>query len=336
VEAILGCRPLVDSLAINSENLEGLPLQVVILMSTFNGERYVTAQLQSILAQLPVSGRILIRDDGSTDRTIDAIRALNDDRIEWMVGPNLGFGASFLTLLANAPSEADMVMFADQDDVWLPCKVERAWAHLRPLGIVPGLYGSAKMLVDQGLRQLAPSPAWPRGPSFSNALMENIITGCTAAINQPALVLMKQAGVASGVHFHDWWLYLVVSAFGQVVYDNEPTLLYRQHAGNQIGQGAGRLGRFAQIVRFLARHDWIGIQLAQIGAFRRHYGDFWSTCARDTVLRHFCFNGDFTVPRWRLIFGTSRWRQFGRDEFYLRVLLTLHKVRVWPLPHRRL
>lgn len=309
---------------------------VVVLMSTYQGERYVAEQLHSILAQLPAEGRILIRDDGSRDRTVDVIGTFADPRITLVRGDNIGFGASFLTLLAGAPDDADMVMFSDQDDVWLPEKIQRAWAHLQQLGATPGLYGSAKMLVDQSLRPLLPSPSWPRGPSFTNALMENIVTGCTAAINRPALALMKHAGVAPGVRFHDWWLYLVISAFGQVVYDDEPTLLYRQHAGNQIGQGAGRLDRFLQIVGFLERHDWVGILLAQARALQRHYGSELSREASATVLRHFRLTGVRAAPRWRLVFGATRWRQFGRDELFLRLLLLLHKLRLWPLPHRRL
>src|SRR5687767_4472450 len=211
-------------------------------MSTYNGARFIREQLQSILQQLPPRGQIIVRDDGSRDGTVDEVGAVNDARITLLRGANLGFGRSFLTLLAHAPSDADMVMFSDQDDVWLPNKVERAWRHLRALDGQAGLYGSAQMLVDSALRPLYPTPPWPRGPSLTNALTENIITGCTAALNRPALELLQRAGVPDGVHFHDWWLYLVVSAFGSVVYDNQPALLYRQHGGNVIGHGAGWLG----------------------------------------------------------------------------------------------
>lgn len=310
--------------------------RVVVLLSTYQGERFVAEQLQSILGQLPANGRLLVRDDGSRDRTAELVEQTPDPRITLSRGENVGFGASFLTLLSQTPDDVDMVMFADQDDVWLPGKLERAWQHLRALGDVPALYGGAKLLVDKALRPLGRSPPWPRPPSFRNALSENIITGCTAAINQRALTLMKRAGVADGVQFHDWWLYLVISAFGVVVHDEEPTLLYRQHSSNQIGQGAGLLGRYAGVVQFLWRRDWVGILLAQTGALVRHYGDSLDPGCRHLVLHHFEEFAGQIRPRWRLILGLTRWRQLAMHEIPWRLLLALHRMRLWPPPWRRL
>lgn len=313
-----------------------LPQRVVVLMSTYQGERFVAQQLQSILTQLPAGGHILVRDDGSADRTVDTITALADPRITVVRGSNLGFGASFLTLLSRVPSDAEMVMFSDQDDVWLPGKIERAWRHLAPLGSTPGLYGSAQMLVDAELRPLHATPPWPRGPSLSNALTENIITGCTAAMNRPAVQLLQRAGVPDGVHFHDWWLYLVVSAFGTVVYDMEPGLLYRQHGANVIGHGAGWFGRQWGVLRFLLRNDWVGILQRQVGAFLKHYGDALPPRTLDWILRYFHGADSAAVPRWRLVFTMHRWRQGLVGDVALRGLLVAHKLRLWPVPGRRL
>jgi glycosyltransferase involved in cell wall biosynthesis len=310
---------------------------VVVLMSTYQGERFVAEQLRSILVQLPDGGRILVRDDGSCDGTVAAIEALNDARITLMPGPNLGFSRSFLTLLAAAPPEADMVMFSDQDDVWLPGKIERAWQHLRAIGDGPALYGSTQMLVDAELRPLHPTRPWPRGPSFAGALTENIITGCTAAFNRPALVLLQSAGVPGNVRFHDWWAYLVVSAFGRVVFDDQPSLLYRQHGNNQIGHGAGWLGRHLAVIRFIGRQDWVGILLGQVHALMSHFGDRLDPATRRLVLDHFGVQGDAAVPRWRLIFGFRRWRDHGLAyELMLRLLLAAHRLHIWPPPRRRI
>lgn len=310
--------------------------RVVVLMSTYNGERYLPDQLRSILSQLPAEGRILVRDDGSRDGTVAAIDGIGDARISVICGPNRGFGPSFLTLLAAAPPEADMVMFADQDDVWLPGKIARAWQHLSAFSRTPALYGSAQMLVDAELRILHPTPPWPQRPSLANALFENIITGCTAALNRPAVALLQRAGVPDGVHFHDWWLYLVLSAFGTVLIDNEPTLLYRQHSGNQIGHGAGWAGRHAGIFRFLLRHDWVGILLAQVVAFCRHYGDLLEPDQRQLLLEQFRIDAGKASPRWRLIMSNRRVRQSSGSELALRLLLLLHRVRIWPLPGKRM
>lgn len=309
---------------------------VVVLMSTYQGERFVNEQLQSILSQLPPRGQIIVRDDGSLDRTADVVATLDDDRITLIRGKNLGFGPSFLTLLTLVPPDADMVMFSDQDDVWLQGKIGRAWQHLGKLGDRAGLYGSAQMLVDTQLRPLHPTPPWLRGPSLANALTENIITGCTAAINRPAIELLQRAGVPAGVHFHDWWLYLVVSAFGTVVYDDQPTLLYRQHGGNVIGHGAGLFGRWREILRFLMRNDWVGILLGQMHAFIVHYGNALPLPTRDWILGHFRIEGGQAIARWRLVFGRRRWRQGLVGEIVLRMLLLSYKLRLWPPVGRRL
>lgn len=309
--------------------------RALVLMSTFNGAAYIAGQVRSILAQLPSNGRLWIRDDGSSDDTRRLIEALGDPRVTLQSGMNLGFGPSFLTLLAQVPADVDLVLFSDQDDFWLPGKIERAWARLQSLGETPGLYGSAQMLADQELNALHATPPWPRAPCFAGALVENLITGCTAALNQAAVRLLQRAGVPSGVRFHDWWAFLVVSAFGTVVYDPQPTLLYRQHGGNQIGHGSGWLGRQRQIVRFLLRHDWVGILLAQVGALHQHYGGQLPSAAAALVTRHFVFSSKGIEPTWRLILSPRRWRQHARDELPLRILLAAHKLRLWPLRLRR-
>lgn len=310
--------------------------RVVVLMSTYNGERYVVEQLLSIVQQLPPGGGVIVRDDGSQDGTVACIEAVGDPRITVVQGTNLGFGGSFLTLLMMVPAEADLVMFSDQDDVWLPDKVDRAWRHLQPLGEVPALYGSAQMLVDAALNPLHATALWPRGPSLANALCENIITGCTAALNRPAIDLLQRGGVPDAVRFHDWWMYLVVSAFGVVVFDDQPTLLYRQHSGNQIGHGAGRIGRYLGIVRFLLRNDWVGILLRQVAAFFRTYGEELDPINRRLVLDLFDVQVDGAVPRLRLILSVRRLRQRLPEDFAFRLLLPLYRMHIWPPPSLRL
>lgn len=310
--------------------------RVVVLLSTYNGERFVAEQLRSILAQLPSGGRVQVRDDGSRDRTAAIIEGLADPRVALVRGNNLGFGGSFLTLLAAAPADAELVMFADQDDVWLPHKIERAWQHLQGFGERPALYASAQMLADEHLRPLHATPPWPRGPSFAGALTENIVTGCTAALNRAAVQLLQRGGVPPGVRFHDWWLYLVVSAFGSVVFDEEPTLLYRQHGANQIGHGAGWLGRQRQILRFLLRNDWVGILLAQVGELQQRYGAQLAASDSALVRRHFAFADGRALPRWRLVFSTRRWRHTAFGEAALRVLLAAWKLHLWPRPGQRI
>jgi len=173
-------------------------------MSTYNGDRFIVEQVRSILYQLPVGGRILIRDDGSTDQTVAKVVDLRDERISVIEGENIGFARSFLTLLRDATDQADLVMFADQDDVWLAGKIERARAALANYRGSPALYCSAQMLTDAELRPAHATQSWPRRPCFENALSENVVTGCTAALNPAAVELIKRSGVPQRVKFHDW------------------------------------------------------------------------------------------------------------------------------------
>ncbi|MES3011933.1 MAG: glycosyltransferase family 2 protein [Pseudomonadota bacterium] len=292
-------------------------------MSTYQGARYVVEQLRSILDQLPPGGRIVVRDDGSTDGTPNTILALNDGRITLTRGPNIGFARSFLTLLAEAPEDTDMVMLADQDDVWLPHKIQRAWDHLAPLAGAPALYCSRLQLVDAQLRPIGLTPLRKRPPSFQNALAENIVTGCTAAMNPAAVKLVCQCGDVALIHFHDWWCYLVVAAFGTVVYDPKPSVLYRQHGGNVIGMGSG-WGRYLANVRFIRKTSWVQIMYRQIGNFLGVFGTRLGTAQQLLITSYFHPQKPKTV--WLLTLSLRRYRQTFLDEILFRVLVLVELV----------
>ncbi|TFY97897.1 glycosyltransferase family 2 protein [Ramlibacter rhizophilus] len=246
--------------------------QVAVLMSTFNGANFVIEQLASILSQLPPGGRVLIRDDGSSDGTADVIASLEDPRIELLIGSNLGFAASFLTLLGEASEKFDVFFFADQDDVWLPGKMQRALAAIssRP-STVPVLYCSRQTLVDSDLRFISHSQRFTHAPSFRNALCENIVTGCTAALNRSAALAVARTGNLEDIYFHDWWAYLVVSALGCVIFDDESRILYRQHARNVVGRGAGAQ-QYLQTLAFMLKRSWAHILFRQARNFGLVYG----------------------------------------------------------------
>jgi glycosyltransferase involved in cell wall biosynthesis len=303
-------------------------MRVIVLMSTFNGERFIDEQVRSILDHLPSGGLLMVRDDGSSDGTVSRIQAFNDSRIQLLRGENIGFAHSFLTLLTLTPPDTDLVMFSDQDDVWMDGKIQRAWQYLQALQNQPALYCSAQMLVNESLVKLHPTPPWPHPPSFNNALVENVVTGCTAALNQRAVALLQSAGVPESVHFHDWWMYLVVSAFGTVVLDDEPTVLYRQHGTNQIGRGSGWWGRQIQMVKFLLRHDWVGILLGQVTALKVHYGPRLGDNELSLLAQFFDIDRRHLRIRWSVIFSLLRLRQRLHHEVPFRLLAALHRLRL--------
>lgn len=212
--------------------------KVQVLLSAYNGEKYLAEQIESILQQDYREVSLLIRDDGSTDHTLDIIRAYSEqyENIAYYAGENLGVQKSFFHLMQHADETADYYAFSDQDDVWLPEKIRRAVELLdkqdqsRPL-----LYSSKTTLVDAELKEIPMKiKASKIVPDFGNALVENVCTGCTEVFNKRLLNLINQNTPECTI-MHDWWLYLSASAFGKVVYDSDSFILYRQHGNNQMG-----------------------------------------------------------------------------------------------------
>lgn len=322
------CPPVLTPLI--GESSGSLKPRVVVLMSTYNGARFVKSQLESILAQLPVGGRVFIRDDGSSDQTVREVESLNDPRIQHWLGPNIGFGASFLALLQRVPDEVDMVMFSDQDDIWLHGKIARAWQALSEAPSGPTLYGCAQALVDEDLRPLGRSKPPSNPPSLANALTENIIVGCTAAMNRSAASLLKSAGVPAGIKFHDWWTYLVVSTFGAVIYDDQPMLLYRQHGHNVVGRHPGVRATLQRAFKLIVRGDWIGDLLAQVHSLLLCFGERMDPQKREWIMRHFSSRSSTVTPRWRFVLCVHRWHQTLLGETVLRGLIVLEKLGARP------
>jgi glycosyltransferase involved in cell wall biosynthesis len=293
-------------------------MKIVVLMSTFNGERFVVEQLKSIVDQLPSEAQVLIRDDGSTDATVKLIEQFDDRRVTLICGENIGFCKSFFALIDATPADAEIVFLSDQDDVWLPNKVDRVCGFLREKKLVPAAYCGRMQLVDSELRLLGFSPKYKRGASFECALAENIMSGCASAFNRAALAVISKHGDLRLIHFHDWWVYLVVSAFGEVFVDDVPTIMYRQHGKNVIGMGAG-LHRAVNVLRFLVKNNWVQIMYAQAENFRRVYGANLDDTRRAYHLRY--FNANDWRSALRLVFSLRRFRQTLIDDVLLRFLI---------------
>jgi len=215
---------------------------VAILLSTRNGAAYLREQLDSLLGQTHRQWVLYWRDDGSSDETRlimrDFLGRLDPGRsVAIEDGDSIGCAASFLRLLRAAhAADAPWVAFADQDDVWLPEKLERG---VRALATVPwrtpGLYCARQVLVDAALRRVGESPRLRRPGGFPAALTQNIATGCTVMLNGAAAGLIADSHPPAGT-VHDWWCYLLVAAAaGQVLTDPKPVVLYRQHDANLIG-----------------------------------------------------------------------------------------------------
>lgn len=217
----------------------------LVLLSTYNGEKYIEEQLDSLLKQEGVGLHILIRDDGSKDSTVNIISNIKEHTsipIMLLEEKNSGAKASFFELLRIASekySEFEYFAFCDQDDVWKPNKLRRAVTIMsQEASTSPLMYCSATQMVDA---KLSPLKVWPSTPrkklSMYNALVENVAVGCTTVLNKKALDLISSSlpSNADQVIMHDWWAYLCISTFGKVIFDQDPFILYRQHSSNVLG-----------------------------------------------------------------------------------------------------
>jgi hypothetical protein len=221
--------------------------EIDILLSTFNGGRWVAQQLDSILAQTVTGWRLLVRDDGSTDdtrRIVGEYAARHPERIVPMAddGERLGSCRSFGRLLEA--SRARYTMFCDQDDVWLPHKIgvtlramqdlEARWGAETPAAVFTDLKVVDEDLVERAgsfWRLLRLDPLNCR--RLNRLVLQSVANGCTMLLNA---ALRDRAGpIPAEAAMHDWWVTLVAAAFGRCGHVPEPTVLYRQHGANVSG-----------------------------------------------------------------------------------------------------
>lgn len=231
---------------------------VDILMATYNGERYIAEQIESIQHQTYRNWQLLISDDCSTDQTLDIARryASQDSRIH-IVSEGVRYGGAkenFFSLIERATSA--YAMFCDQDDVWLPNKVSETLNA--EIALENGNYEKPFMtftdmkIVDRNLRVIAPSfeidsNIDPYRKSFKQVIAQSIGAGCTMIINRKLLEMMRIPRDHSQIIMHDYWATIIAAAFGGIAFIPEQTSLYRQHSDNTIGAD-----RFSMVER--ARH----------------------------------------------------------------------------------
>lgn len=217
-----------------------------ILMATYNGEKYISEQLDSIIGQDFNDWKLLIRDDGSKDNTIFIINKYMKkfpDKIELINNENrnLGVKLNFGELMKHSKNQ--YCMFSDQDDVWLPNKISITLNKMKELEKV---YGSKKpvlvhtdlKVVNKDLELLNKSFCKysnidPKRNALNKLLVKNTVTGCTMMMNSKLKKVISE--IPKECVMHDHWISLVASVCGIIEFIDIPTILYRQHGNNQIG-----------------------------------------------------------------------------------------------------
>lgn len=211
---------------------------VSVLLSTYNGEKYIREMVDSILAQEGVSVKLIIRDDGSSDGTKDILEEYGD-RITVDYAANAGVGVSFMNLVYAASDETDYYAFSDQDDIWLPDKLSRAIALLAGHR-EPALYASNQTLVDANLNKIQDRHSTSPDCSIYQILCRNKLSGCTMVWNKELqrLLIREESRPTAALlkkRIHDVWVGAVAASVGSICFDMESGILYRQHENNVVG-----------------------------------------------------------------------------------------------------
>lgn len=218
---------------------------VQILMATFNGEKYISEQIDSILNQTYSEIQILIRDDGSSDRTVriiekyvqsypDKIILINDEK---KCG---GATSNFMQLTKYAT--ADYIMYSDQDDFWLPEKIEKTLQAMMELEEEigksrPALTFASYRSVDIDLQPIQENVKKTQlakcETGLNKLLVQNCVNGCLMMVNKPLYSIMGDYN--KDILMHDWWAVLISSAMGGIRKIPDVLMLYRQHGDNVVG-----------------------------------------------------------------------------------------------------
>ena len=227
-------------------------MKLIVLMSTYNGERYLQQQLDSLYAQTLKPDRIIVRDDGSTDQTMAILEAnaREHKELSFSQGNNLGAGRSFWELIKTC-EDADYYALCDQDDVWLPEKLERAVEILEKQEDEVSLYASRFTLTDENLNILPSDVSKLYSFSdFPHALLYHSAPGCTFVFNHKTREKILEYDIDNEYFIiHDAIIHKVAALFGKFILDEESYIYYRQHGHNEIGMTADVFKTFFSRIR---------------------------------------------------------------------------------------
>ena len=212
--------------------------KICVMLSTYNGQKYLKEQLDSLLNQKNIDVTIMVRDDGSTDGTQDILNEYKEKGVQWYQGENVRPAKSFLDLINSAP-ETEYYAFCDQDDYWQENKLYAAVELMEKSNqdnTKPVFYYSNVNVVDAQLNLINKSNIDKKGvDNIKRVMMSNSAIGCTVVMNKALIEQLKKAK-PSYVYMHDWWAYAVCLALGgKIVFDENAYISYRQHGNNCLG-----------------------------------------------------------------------------------------------------
>lgn len=270
------------------------PYLVTVIMSTYNGEKYIEAQLNSLLEQSGVLINLLVRDDGSRDNTVTIVNSYSDkfNHVRVIKGNNVGATASFFSAAKSALDDefkADFYAFCDQDDIWLPDKLIIGIKKICDKNKnMPVLYFSNLMLMntDGKLMGKLLDDSVVCCNKY-NAMAAIYTYGCTCVFNKCALEKFCCL-YENNIIFHDNWMYAVCVFLGEAVYDTKPNILYRQTGSNVSGDKKKGIGLWIQRIKkifYLNDNDHVYENIANKLI---KYFETYIECEDLALLTHIC------------------------------------------------
>lgn len=250
--------------------------KVLVMLSTYNGERFLRQQLDSLLTQKEVSVEILARDDGSKDGTLDILNEYaGNNAITVLAESNRGAAESFLHLLELAPAGYDYYAFCDQDDFW---KEDKLYSAVSQLSIAdqtkPALYYSGQILTDENLNLLHYHDLNTNRSVYANFVF-NQMAGCTAVFNGALLQQLKRFH-PKGIYGHDVWCYKVCAALdGAIFVESRGHILYRQHGNNVVGLKKGLRGQIQNAKKYIFKYRPSSYASQLLDAYGSELSDEW-------------------------------------------------------------
>ncbi|MDE6946676.1 MAG: glycosyltransferase family 2 protein [Anaeroplasmataceae bacterium] len=216
-------------------------MRIAVIMSSYNGEKFIEEQINSILGQTNVEVGLYIRDDGSSDGTLDILKKYSQNSnihlVQFENDTNLGVCYSFLKTLQYAIEQepnTEYFSFADQDDVWLPQKLEKAIEKIKSYKNDYVVYYSNKTFVNKTL-ELINKEKIKFYDDFFEAYCSSLASGCTMVFNKK-MAKLSLTPLPQNAEFHDSWIYrLNKYVHGKIVFDKNSYILYRQHGNNVCG-----------------------------------------------------------------------------------------------------
>lgn len=291
---------------------------VAVLMSTYNGSKYVFQQIESVLNQESVNVDLYIRDDGSSDDTVKIIKSIKDKRIKLIEGRNLGVIGSFFCLINMVP-DYQYYAFSDQDDVW---KADKLFEAVKPMNneekaeLSIGSY----YLVDEHLTKITPNIRIQQNYNLVKTIVYNAPLGCTMVYNRKMMEYLKMY-TPSCCRMHDHWLMLVAELCdANIFYSNNSIMYYRQHASNVVGNKKSKIVRMKRLLRSAMqnRYERSNQVIEANGIFRKMMND--DSCRYvDQIIN---YRKSF-LARFSLAFDHKWTKQIGNKSSLFRMSILL-------------